>query len=76
LIRGTIKPLLFVGSNLEEVDVAKKYDFQKPQKNGNLRPKYFYGRPSWVNLTRWGNIETSMESMNQVEFDCSQKNEG
>jgi hypothetical protein len=55
-------------SNLEEVDVAKKYDFQKPQKNAILGPKYFYDRPSWVNLNKWGNIETSMESLNQEEF--------
>ena len=58
-------------SNLEEVDVAKKSDFQKPQKNDVLRPKYFYDRPSWVNLNKWGNIETSMESLNQAEFDRS-----
>jgi hypothetical protein len=45
-------------SNLEEVDVAKKSDFKKPQKNDILRPKYFYDRPSWVNLTRWESIET------------------
>jgi hypothetical protein len=55
-------------SNLEEVDVAKKSDFQKPQKNGILRPKYFYDQPSWVNLNMRGNIETSMESLNQAEF--------